>query len=438
MSQPQDTSRQVVITGIGLLSPIGVGVDAFWNSLKSGRSGIGLCTLFPGYAAPDGVGAEVKEFTDESAKKVYLRDHRKNLKAMCREIQLGVASAAQALHHSGLNLDTTDHERLGVEFGANLMLSAPDVLEDSCTECSPPGSGQFDSSRWGKMGIPKMEPLWLLRYLPNMPACHISIASDARGPSNSLTLDDASGSTVIGEAMRILLRQHADVMITGTTGTTLHPIKTLHLALWNDLARTPAAPESRCRPFDSQRAGRVVGEGSGAFILEDRQHAEARGAKIIARVLGTGSSCVLKKNGTVGTRAALANAMRAALREAGLRPEQIGHINAHGLGTIDTDEQEALAILDVFGDDLGRKIPVTALKSYMGNSGAGAGILEMAGSIIGLQHGVVPPTLNYETPDPKCPLNVVAGKPLEIQNRIFLKINVTRIGQAAASIFEVL
>jgi len=128
--------------------------------------------------------------------------------------------------------------------------------------------------------------------------------------------------------------------------------------------------------------------------------------------------------------------MRAALREAGLNPQQIGHINAHGLGTRETDIEEAKAILDVFGEELGRKIPVTALKSYMGNSGAGSGMLELAGSLIGLSHGVIPHTLNYETPDPQCPLNIVTGKPLPTDNRIVLKINVTRMGQASASIIE--
>jgi 3-oxoacyl-[acyl-carrier-protein] synthase II len=149
---------------------------------------------------------------------------------------------------------------------------------------------------WGQTGIPKMEPLWLLRYLPNMPACHISISADARGPSNSLTMDDASAGCVLGEARRVLLRKHADIIITGTTGTTLHPIKTLHLGLWHDLAKTPEAPESRCRPFELNRAGRVVGEGACTLILEDREHAEKRGAKIWGRLLGTGSSCVVSQS----------------------------------------------------------------------------------------------------------------------------------------------
>jgi len=270
-----------------------------------------------------------------------------------------------------------------------------------------------------------------------MPACHISISADARGPSNSLTLDDASGNTVVGEAMRILLRGDADIMIVGVTGTTLHPIKTLHLALWDDLARTPEAPERRARPFDLHRSGRVVAEGSCSFILEDRAHAESRGAKIWGRVLGTGSSCVLDPQKGPNYRLALANAMRAALRDAGLQPAQIGHINAHGLGTKDVDIAESQAILDVFGDELGRRIPVTAMKSYFGNSGAGSSLLELAASIIGLSKGVIPYTLNYETPDPECPLNVVSKELQPTSNGIVLSVNVTRAGQAAAAIVEV-
>ena len=372
--------------------------------------------------------------------KIYLKEQRKNLKAMCREIQLGVASALLALQDAKIDSEKINHERLGVEFGANLMLSPPEVLLEGCSACCDDETTDFHSDRWGEKGLTKLEPLWLLRYLPNMPACHISISADARGPSNSLTLDDASGNTVLGEAMRIILRDHADVMIVGVTGTTLHPIKTLHLALWDDLARTSPRPpkNEKLRPFDRDRSGRVAAEGSCSFILEfQREHAEARGAKIWGRVLGTGSSCVIDVQQGPDYRLALANAMRGALRDAGLRPDQIGHINAHGLGTPAVDAAESQAILDVFGDELGRRIPVTALKSFLGNSGAGSGLLELAGSVVGLSHGMIPHTLNYETPDPACPLNVVKGEPQSTSNRIVLSINVTRVGQAAAAIVEV-
>jgi 3-oxoacyl-[acyl-carrier-protein] synthase II len=431
-----DRSPDIVITGIGVVSPIGIGVDAFWSSLAAHRSGISHTDLFPGVAAPDQAGGQVKDFTDETARKVYLKEHRKNLKAMCREIQLGVASASLALQHSGLDLDKVDHTRLGVEFGANLMLSAPDILNEAVVACADAEHSQFHIEQWGEQGFPKMEPLWLLRYLPNMPACHISISNDARGPSNSLTLDDASGNTVIGEACRILGRGAADVMITGCTGTTLHPIKTLHLALFHDLATTPAEPERRSRPFDRDRSGRVVAEGACTFILEGRDYAEARGAKIWGRIVGTGGSTVTDRSGKPNFRQAMAQAMRAALKSAGLQPADIGHINAHGLGKKDVDIAEAQAILDVFGDDLGRKIPVTAPKSFLGNSGAGSGTLELAASLVGLAHGVVPATLNYDNPDAECPLNVVKGEPLPIANRVFLNVNVTRMGQASAAIIE--
>lgn len=428
-----------MITGLGIFSPIGIGADAFWESLAAGRSGIRKVEMFPGLGSPDQVGGAITEFTEETARKVYIKEKevRKNLKTMCREIQLGVASATQALDNAGIDLKTINHERLGVEFGANLMLSPPDILNDAVKACSQHEGHKFDYNDWGPHGFPQMEPLWLLRYLPNMPACHISIGSDARGPSNSLTLDDASGNTVISEACRIIERGAADVMITGVTGTTMHPIKTMHLALFRDLAATPAEPEKRCRPFDLNRAGRVVAEGTCTLILESRQHAEARGAKLWGRVLGTGMATVTNETGMADYRGALAGAMKAALRSAGLAPTEIGHINAHGVGVQDVDAFESQAIHDVFGAERGRQVPVTALKSFLGNSGAGAGLLELAGSILGLSRGVIPFTLNYDTPDPKCPLNVVAKEPRSTTNKTVLNVNVTRIGQASASIIEV-
>lgn len=432
---PDDTSN-VVITGLGVVTPIGIGVDRMWDSLQARRSGVGVCGLFAGLATPDGVCAEVKDFTDETARKQHLtaKELRKNIKAMCREIQLGVAAAMQALAHSGLKLDEMNRERLGVEYGANLMLSAPDVLSEAADACCTEPL-KFDMSVWGERGFPKMEPLWLLRYLPNMPACHISITADARGPSNSLTLDDVSGCTVLAEARRVLQRNAADVMITGSTGTSVHPIKTLHYALWHDLAKSPAEPERRARPFELHRTGRVLGEGAGSFILEREDFARQRGATIYAYLRGVGSSCVTDRDGTPRYRTALANAMRSALRSAGLEPKDIGHINAHGLGTDQVDVQEAQAIHDVFGPELGRTVPVTAPKSYLGNAGSGAGMQELAASILGLRHGVIPATLNYETPDPRCELRVVTDL-TPTDNRFVLKVNVTRAGQAAAVVVE--
>lgn len=444
MNNSSDAPRGVVITGIGVVSPIGIGVATFRDNLTAGKSGIGVVEGIEFLAVPGNVAAEVRDFSEDAPKEIFgrLLDKKsrtqmtKSLRLMCREIQFGVTAAMLALEDSAVPIDPeTDNERLGVDFGANLMFSPPSVLKDACWNCTDE-ERRFHFEEWGDKGMSKMEPLWLLKYLPNMPACHIGIAARACGPNNSLTLAEASGMLALGEAYRILTRGHADTMIAGTTGTRVHPVKSLHARLWDDLAEGEGPPETWCRPFDASRTGQVVGEGACAFTLEAEETARARGATVLGRVLGAGSSCVLDRSGRPDIRRALANAMRGALRDAGLTPADIGHVNAHGLGSRESDAQEALAIHDVFGDR-GAEVPVTALKSYFGNSGSGCGPLELAGSIVGLRNGGVPPTLNYETPDPACNLNVVHGGPLAVENRRLLKINVTRMGQASAAVIEV-
>lgn len=437
MIDRSEQSEQIVITGMGVVSPIGIGAEAFWDSLNSGHSGISPIELLANCGAPRNVGGEVKDFNDQTAKKTYLKPQRKSIKVMCREIQLGVASAGLAIEDASLAVADVDHERIGVDFGANLMLSPPQTLKDACWSCVENGAAErsFVYSKWGTTGLSTMEPLWLLKYLPNMPGCHIGIALDARGPNNSITLDEASGNLALGEATRVIQRGRADVMIAGTTGTRLHPVKSMHALMWDELVDSADPPETWCRPFDQNRKGQVLAEGACSFILETAAHASARNANVLGAILGSGSSCVLDKQGKPNLRKALANAMRAAFRDAGIEPADVGHINAHGLGSGAVDNAESHAIHDVFGASAGT-VPVTALKSYLGNSGSGCGTLELAGSLLGLQHGVIPPTLNYETPDPECGLNVVHGEALATTNKVFINLNVTRIGQASAVIIR--
>jgi 3-oxoacyl-[acyl-carrier-protein] synthase II len=447
-----NTSRQpeecrVVITGIGMLSPLGIGADAFWQKLSAGESGIGPIQWLKQSAAPNNMGGEVWDFDEKAARKTYLSPQKKTVRLMCREIQLGVASANLAVEHAGLDPDSVQKDRFGVEFGANLMLSPPDVLKDGCWKCvdAEDSAREFHYERWGSQGqnadqssgMQELEPLWLLKYLPNMPACHISIGLDARGPSNSMTMDDASGNLALAEASRIISRGRADAMIAGSTGTRLHPVKTIHAQLWEDVAHSEKSADTWCRPFDKNRNGHVVAEAACSFIVESESHAKSRGAVILAEVLGSGCSCVVDRQGKPDLRRALAVAMQKALEDADLEPRDIGHINAHGIGSQSSDALEALAILDIFGKDH-PNIPVTALKSYFGNSGSGNGLLELAGSVLGLREGIIPPTRNFETPDPNCPLNIIAGKPLPTKNRVVLNINVTIVGQASAAIVRVL
>lgn len=436
MSKQGTSNRRVVVTGIGVISPMGNGIEAFWANLSAGRSAVTSFTLFGGSALPAHIGAQVKEFTDKPPKDLLKQRLRKSMKAMCREIQLGVVSATMALDVAGLGEGQTAvaPERLGIDFGANLMLSPPDVLGGAGMSCCDPGSVEFHADRWGDTGIKNMEPLWLLLYLPNMPACHIGIYADARGPSNSVTMAEASGNLAICEAIRILERDSADVMICGTTGTTMHAVQTMHAVMWEHMATAPGGdPTKACRPFDLNRTGQVVSEGSATLILEEEAHAVARGAKIYGRILGAGSACVATNPCEGNYRQALVQAMRLALNDACLQPSDIGHINAHGLGDPKVDIQESLAIHDVFGP-LAETIPVTAFKSYWGNPGSSCATLEIVGSLLGLEHGVVMPTLNYETPDPQCRLNVVHGEPLKVTNKVFMKASVTRAGQASAVI----
>ncbi len=434
MVSSSDNERRVAVTGIGIASPAGMSAAEFWTAVRDGHSGIATVDLFDGLALLGGIGGQVRAFTDESAKREYLKPLRKNLKVMCREIQLGVAAALLSLDHARLSLDQIDHERLGVDFGANLMLSSPETLSDGCYEACDE-AGRFHMEGWGPAGIKKMEPLWLLRYLPNMPACHISIALDARGPSNSLTLDEASGNLTIAEARRIVRRGQADVMIAGTTGTRLHPVKSIHARQWEQLASRDVPPAEACRPFDRDRTGQVMAEGAASFVLEEEGSAVARGATIFGYIAGVGGSCVVQRDGTPQPRQALVNAMKMALKQAGLTPAQIGSINANGLGTIEDDILEAQAIHEVFGE-FGSRVPVTAIKSVIGNPGASAGSLELAASVLGLKEGLIPPTLNYHHPDERCRLNVVHGEPLATKNPYVMKLSVTRMAQASVVIFR--
>ncbi len=429
MSSPSKATYGVV-TGLGVVSPIGIGMPTFLESLRTGRSGISDITLFHGIAVPGGVGGQVKEFTDESAKKIWLKEQRKWIKVMCREIAMGAASATLALTESGLNLETLDHHRLGVEFGANLMFFMPDGMADPCRACETP-EGEFQFPEWGTTGLAKMEPLWLLKYLPNMPACHIAIHADARGPSNSLTMDEVSGNAAMVEALSVLRRGAADAMIVGTTGTRIHPTKSIHAIQWDQVGFDPENPGLSCKPFDTNRSGQVVGEGAASLILETPEYAAARGARIHGRILAGASSSVTDSEGKPLHKQALVNVIRAALKNAGIQAGDIGHINAQGLGSSAGDQAEADAIREVFGQQAS-KIPVTAYKGYYGNAGASSGSLDLVATFAALDDGVLYPALGCQTPDPKCGLDVVTGEPRKVTNKTFLKLSYTRRGQASA------
>ena len=412
---------EVVITGVGVVSPIGVGKDAFWDSLVQGRSGVGPLSFSAGTQLPVNFGAEIRSFDA----KQYVKP-RKSLKVMCREIQTGYSAAIMALEDAGIQPGQIDPDRFGVVLGSEMFYCELEDLADAYRKCIV--DGQLQRELWGIAILNNPYPLWMLKYLPNMVACHLAISQDARGPNNTITLDEVSCLLAFIEAVCCIERGAADVMITGGCGTRCNLTRMLYRGD-REWSHRRDEPQRASRPFDAHRDGGVVGEGAGGLILESRGHAEARGARIVARVLGYGRGFESPPDSRPGRGDGVRNSIREALQRAGLGPLDIGHVNAHGASTVAHDRMEAQAIHDCLGD-----VPVTALKSYFGTLGAGCGAVETAGSVLAVAAGLVPATLNYETPDPACPVNVIHGAPLRTDKNVAIALNQSTTGQAAAVI----
>jgi 3-oxoacyl-[acyl-carrier-protein] synthase II len=277
--------------------------------------------------------------------------------------------------------------------------------------------------------MPQLSPLWLLKYLPNMPASHVAIFNDLRGPNNSITLREAASNLAVGEAFRTITRGHAEVMIAGATGTRVHPMKAVHAVQTEQLAMNGLEPARASRPFDLNRKGMVLGEGAAAIVIEELEHAKARGATIYGEIVGHASSQVTDRNFVAHRERAFANVIRMTLADAGATIDDVGHIHAHGLSTQSCDAEEAAAIREVFGSRADT-LPVAAAKSYFGNLGAGSGLVELIASVLAMRQGKLFPILNYETPDPACP--IAAAKEGMSPGRSVLNLSVTPQGQASA------
>jgi 3-oxoacyl-[acyl-carrier-protein] synthase II len=417
------TSRRVVITGIGLISPIGLNTESYWRSLLEGRSGIRPIQAFDTSALPVRIAGEIPDF---DAKDFVEKKDRRGLKVMARTIQLAVAGAQCALDDGKVDKGKLDPTRFGVEFGAGLIATELLDLAEAASVSANCQPGHVDLEKWGDQGIPAIEPLWMLKYLPNMLACHVSILHDAQGPNNSITESDVASLLALGEAYRILLRDQADFFLVGGAESKLNPLSMVRQCLFEHLSQRNEAPEKACRPFDRQRDGIVLGEGAGVFAVEDLEHARRRGASIYAEIVGFGAAFDPELRGD-----GLARAIRAALKDAAIGPEEVDHVNAHGLSTQESDLWEARCLREVFGH-CSPPVPVFAAKSYLGNLGAGGSTTELAASLLALREGHLPPTLNCEQPDPACPIAVLAGAPRPIERPHVVKVNFTQMGQCAA------
>ncbi|MCC6125385.1 MAG: beta-ketoacyl-[acyl-carrier-protein] synthase family protein [Pirellulales bacterium] len=415
-------AKEIVVTAAGVVCPIGIGPDALWAALCEGRGGVRHLDLYEAPDLPAPFGGEIIDFDPKRFVK-----NRKSLKVMSRDIQLAVAAAEMATEQAGHRAKPLDPDRFGVVFGADVIPCELPELVPAFHSCLV--EGKFDFHRWGHAAMAEMFPLWLLKYLPNMHACHIGLAQDARGPNNTLTLGDVSSLSAVAEAARVIERGQADAMLAGGAGSRIHPTL-LFRGMAHELSRRGGEPAKACRPFDADRDGMVNGEGAAALILESRERAERRGAVPLGKLLGHASAY---ERGT-GNRAAqplqgtaIRRVLAGALAESGVAPRAVGCVVAHGYSTHLDDEREAKAIRDVLGD-----VPVTAPKSFFGHFGAGSGAVEMVVGLLALKHRLIPPTLNYETPDPNCPVNVVRGQARPLASPAVLVLSHSQQGQAVA------
>lgn len=408
------SERDVVITGLGLVSPIGIGREAFAQSLAHRQSGVARVTQFDTSALSVHIGAELKDFEP----KLYVKP-RKSLKVMSREIQMGVASSTLAMEDAKLDRDQIESERFGVVYGSPMLYADNPELADQYRACMV--DGKFDFGRFGEQFSKQMVPLWMLKYLPNMTASHIGIAQDARGPNNSVVLGDVSSLAAIAEAASVIERGLADVMLSGGSGSRLSLTPYMYRGDSN-LSHQNEIPAAASRPFDANRDGMVVGEGATTIVLESRAHANQRNANI----LGTIVSCASTYCGcdhAQGMRDAIGRSITACLSKAAIDSTDIDHVNAHGTSEVNHDVFEAKAIREALGD-----VPVTAPKSYFGNVGAGSSAMELAASLVGDD---TPATLNYSDPDPNCAVNVVSQS-ARSTGEFVLKLSQAGTGQASA------
>ena len=407
---------------MGVISPLGVGSDATWQAIQNGHSGVRTVPEWVEANWPIPICGDVVDFEP----KQYVKP-RKSLKVMSRETQLGFSAAMLAWEESGLADSDLDRERFGVINGANMFCPEVPELAAACHACDI--DGKFDFEQWGGVGMREIIPLWLLKYLPNMTPCHIGISLDARGPTNSVVAGDVSALTALIEAADVISRGHADVMIAGGNSSMIAWMDLLWHAGAN-LSRRIAEPTRACRPFDADRDGFVGGEGAAMFVLERADMARARGAQAIAALRGYARRYESAAHTLRPTGQAVRQAIDASIAAADLSPQDMGHVNAHGDSTVHNDRIEAQAISDRLGET-----PVTAAKSLFGNLGAGSGAVELAVSLLGIQHGVIPPTLNYDQPDPECPVRVVTNLQ-PAPNNIVLALNHRSAGQAVALVVE--
>ena len=400
---------------MGAITPLGLNVDDFWQSLIAGKSGIDWITVVDTDGYPAKVSGEVRGFAPEQ----YM--DRKEARRMARFSQFAVAAAQQAFDSAGLQVGGMDPERLGVLLGSGYG-GLPNTDEAVRTII--------------KKGGMRMDPFFMLKSLPNMAASHVSIRFQAKGHSSTITTACAAATQAMGEALALIRAGTADVMLTGGSEAGMCELGLASFSVMKVLSTRSGDPTKASRPFDAERDGFVSAEGAAIFVLESLEHAQARGATILAELIGFAASAdAYHMVAPCADGEGAARCMRWAMEDAGIEPEEVDYINAHGTSTMLNDASETTAIKTALGEHA-YKVPISSTKSMIGHTLGASGALESVACVRTLQEGMIHPTINYEHPDPDCDLDYVPNQARPADVRVILKNSFGFGGQNACLVFR--
>jgi 3-oxoacyl-[acyl-carrier-protein] synthase II len=390
---------------MGWITPMGHDIESVWKRLLNGESGIDYTTLFDASTFPTRFSAEVKGYRVAD----HVADAGKHATAG-RNSLFALGACAQAWRAAGLDKAQLDLDRVGIYLGSGEGSLDFDAYTRAALGGWSDGATQLDATQWAKLAAASMDVMRELEQEPNMPLSHLAMMTGARGPAFNCLTACAASTQAIGEAMEILRRGDADVMIAGGAHSMIHPLGVTGFNRLTALSTFNDCPRQASRPFDANRGGFVLGEGAGMVIIETLEHAQTRGATILGELIGYGSTAdAFRITDQDPEGMGAVKAMQAALADAGLTPADVHYINAHGTGTKENDSNESQAVRKVFGE-LAAKVPVSSIKSMMGHLIAAAGSVELITCVLAIRDNILPPTMNLTAPDPECDLDYVPNQ----------------------------
>ncbi len=410
------TTERVVITGMGTICPLGHSVESLWQAILTGKSGVAKTTIFDASTFPTTFDAEVKDY-DFAQYTNNPKLHRHSN----RGSGFVIGAAAQACKQAGIDVETIEptdsieRDRLGIYLGAGEGSVDNDVFFAAIVEAWDPDKNEMDWRKWAQVAFTRMDPMRELEQEPNMPAAHIAMLTGARGPTRSCLTACAASTQASGEATMLIRRGDADIMIAGGAHSMIHPLGLMGFNRLTALSTRNDSPQTASRPFSATRDGFILGEGAAILILESLSSAKKRGVEILAEVIGYGSSSdAFRITDMHEEGRGAAQAMKAALVDAGISYKDIDYINTHGTSTAENDSIETKAIKAVFKEEA-KNTPASSVKSMLGHLIGAAGAAELITCVLAIRDNILPPTMNLMDPDPELDLDYVPNKSRKCQ-----------------------